>query len=197
MLKTRISTIVFIVLYLLSPVSFASDEVKPLHVKVAVLRDFPPQYSTAPNGEPQGFAIDIIEEIARIANLEIEYVVKNDWQEMFDAVKTGQADIIPNQGITEKRKQWFAFSLPVETFQVSIFTRDSQRGIKSVEDLSGKAVAVVKLNIGETLMEKQSDLDIWRFDHVQDALFSLLSGNVDALIFPEPVIIKLGSRCPN
>ena len=191
MLKTRISIVFCIALCLGGHISFAADDAKPLHVKVAVLRDFPPQYSTSPNGEPQGFAIDIIKEIATIENLEIEYVVKHDWQEMFDAVKNGEADIIPNQGITEKRKRWFAYSLPVETFQVSVFTRDSQKDIVSAKSLAGKTVAVVKLNVGETLMEKRSDVDIRRFDHVQDALLALLSGNVDALIFPEPVLMKL------
>ncbi|MBN1851052.1 MAG: transporter substrate-binding domain-containing protein [Deltaproteobacteria bacterium] len=160
-------------------------------VKAAVLKNFPPQYSTSKDGMPQGFAIDIIEEIAKIAGFEIEYVIKESWEEVFEAVKSGQADIIPNQGITDVREQWFSFSLPVETFPVSLFTRTYEKDISSVSSLFGRKVAVIRLNVGEVLMRKQSGVLVRTYDHIQDALFALLSGNVDALIFPEPVLWKL------
>jgi ABC-type amino acid transport substrate-binding protein len=60
------------------------------------------------------------------------------WQEAFDALRSGEADLIPNQGITERRLEWFAFSLPVETFPVSIFTRAHESGISSLSTLTGR-----------------------------------------------------------
>lgn len=38
-----------------------------LKVRAAVLRHFPPQYDTDPNGEPRGFAIDTLQAIAESA----------------------------------------------------------------------------------------------------------------------------------
>ncbi|MCA1795412.1 MAG: transporter substrate-binding domain-containing protein [Desulfobacteraceae bacterium] len=184
---------VFISVFILS-IPCLVNALESIRVKVGVLKDFPPQYSISKSGEPQGFAIEIIETIARLENLEIEYRIYDTWAEMFEALKTGHIDLIPNQGITKERKQWFAFSDPVETFPVSIFTRSNEHQISSIKSLFGKQVAVVKLNIGEVLVQNESSIIVQKYEHVEDALFNLLSGNVDALIFPEPVLWKLATN---
>ena len=163
----------------------------PLHVKVAVLKHFPPQYETSKSGEPSGFAVDVVEAVAEIAGMKIEYVVFGSWSELYEAMKSGRADLVPNMGITDRRKEWFLFTRPLETFSVSIFVRKNSHEISEIADLSRKKIAVVKLNIGEVLVEKIRDADVENYDHVQDALLGLLSGNVDALIFPEPVLWKV------
>lgn len=189
----RVKFIFFFSLFLFFYVesTFASDSLAPIHVKAAVLRNFPPQYSVSPDGIPQGFAIDVLKEIAKIAHVNLEYVIKDDWQSVFESVKTGEADLIPNQGITERRKDWFSFTSPVETFPVSIFTRVTRDDLSTLPSLDDKTVAVVKLNIGEILVAQRPSVRSKKFNHIQDALFALLSGNVDALIFPEPVLWKL------
>jgi PAS domain S-box-containing protein len=57
--------------------------------------------------------------------------------------------------------------------------------------LAGKKVAVIRLNIGEVLVKNEQQIIIQTYDHIEEALFRLLSGNADALIFPEPVLWKL------
>lgn len=188
-MKSRwFSIVCFSLLFFSQPAFGAPGENR---IKAAVLRHFPPQYSLSTDGQPQGFAIDVLDAVASIANLEVEYVLMESWPEMFEALKTGEVDLIPNQGITERRKQWFAFTDSVETFPVSIFVRPKEKGIKDLASLSEKRVAVVRLNVGETLVKDVRKAEIIRFDHVQDALFSLLSGNSDGLIFPEPVLMKI------
>ena len=181
----------WILLSLVTPSVFAADEVEPLHLKAAAPKHFPPQYSVSDDGKPQGFAVDTMEAIAKLANFEIEYIIKESWTEVFEALKNGPADLVPNQGITDRRKQWFSFSIPIETFPVSIFTRKKTNDISNLSTLSEKKVAVVKLNIGEELIKKQPDANVQKYDHVQDALLALLSGNADALIFPDPVVGKM------
>lgn len=188
--RTRWFFILLLISLLAAPLPAAAEN-PPTRLKVAVLRNFPPQYATGPDGRPQGFAVDTIEAIAELAGFDVEYVPKENWAEMFAAVKSGEVDLIPNQGITDRRRQWFAFSQPVETFPVSIFTRSDTEDIDGIATLTGKRVAVVRLNIGEVLMKEQPQARTETFEHVQDALFALLSGNADALIFPAPVLRKL------
>jgi len=194
MMKTYLFSISIAIFIFTATFSLAVDEPDPIHVKVAVLKNFPPQYSTSEAGKPQGFAIDIIEEIGRLANLDIEYLVKNNWEEMFDSLRIGQADLIPNQGVTNKRKELFDFTRPVETFPVSIFTREHEKEISTIQSLNGKIVAVVKLNIGEKLVKDNPNILVQKYEHVEDALFNLLSGNSDALIYPEPVLWKFARQ---
>jgi len=193
-IKLYLISLSIAVFFLATTFSLYADESDPIRVKVAVLNNFPPQYSTSDAGEPQGFAIEIIEEIARLANLEIEYLVKSNWEEMFDSLRTGQADLIPNIGITDRRKELFDFTRPVETFPVSIFTRVNEKSISTIQSLNGKKVAVVKLNIGEMIVKDYPAIIVQKHAHIEDALFGILSGNSDALIYPEPVLWKLARQ---
>jgi PAS domain S-box-containing protein len=161
---------------------------------VAVLRHFPPQYSTDADGRPEGFAVDVIKDVARLMDAEVTFVVKDSWGEVFEAVRSGEADLIPNQGITAERMNTFAFTAPVETFSVRIFVRASANGIQSLDDLTGRRVAVVQHNVGQTLLEDRPQIISAVHEHVEDALFSLLAGKVDAVVFPAPVLLSLARR---
>jgi len=187
-MKKTILFFLVIVCTLPTNLSSANKDGIPIEIKVAVLRDFPPQYSLDTSGQPQGFAIDIVESVAKIANFKIKYLVKETWQEMFEAIKNGEADLIPNMGITDRRKDLFSFSRPVETFSVSIFVRESENKISNIQSLTGKNVGVVALNVGEIFFRNHPDVVPKIYEHIEDALFGLLSGNLDALVYPEPVL---------
>ena len=169
----------------------ASEKSQVIDVKVAVLKNFPPQYSLSEKGTPQGFAIDIIEEIGRLSHLKIQYVIKDTWVEMMNALQSGEVDIIPNMGITEPRRLVFSFSQPVETFTISLFVRKNETRIQDTKSLANRTVAVVRLNIGEVIARDIEKVRVHTFEHTEDALFNLLSGGVDAFIFPEPVLWKM------
>ncbi|ACL01747.1 extracellular solute-binding protein family 3 [Desulfatibacillum aliphaticivorans] len=196
MLKSNCFVIVAVLIYTFLSAGFshsssaqAFQPSQPLTVKAAVLKNFPPHYTTDANGKPSGFAVDVLERVTQIANIQVEYIVKEDWQDVFEALKSGEADLIPDQGITERRKQWFDYSLSTEACPIGIFVLSETEGVESLDDLIGKKTAVVALNVGEAIIAKRSAIKPIVFDNVEAALLSLLSGNVDALIFPEPVIM--------
>lgn len=187
-MKVILKTLLF--LMIVNSIICAEKIKLPETLKVAVLRDFPPQYSVNAEDTPIGFAIDVIDEISKISGFNIEYVVKDSWQEMFDAIKSGEADLIPNQGITERRKKNFSFSKPVETFQVFIFTLKKNNTIINFSSLKNKRVGVIKLNVGEAIVKQDEEIIAVKHDCVNDALVNLLSGSIDAIIFPEPVLMR-------
>jgi len=150
--------------------------------------EFPPQYSVDSSGRPQGFAVEVMDAVAALAGLEVEYEVKQDWSEAQEALKSGQADVLPNVGITERRREFLDFTSPVETFPVVIFVRSDTEAIQGREDLAGRKVAVVKINVGYTLLKNKSEVGLVLARDRQDALFKLLSGQADALVYPEPLI---------
>jgi ABC-type amino acid transport substrate-binding protein len=163
-------------------------------LKVAVLEDFPPQYGLAADGTPEGFAIDVIAEIALLANVDLTFIIKKNWTEMFAALRSGEADLIPNLGITQGRKKWFAFTAPVETFPVHIFVRSASEKIDSLVDLAGRRVGVEHMNLGEKLLKDHKTIRAVVYTQVKDALFDLLSGRIDAMLYPEPVLRLLAKR---
>lgn len=58
----------------------------------------PSQYTLDTSGNPSGFAIEVLEQIAQIATLQVHSVVKEDWTEMFETLNSGEVDLIPNKG---------------------------------------------------------------------------------------------------
>jgi PAS domain-containing protein/ABC-type amino acid transport substrate-binding protein len=181
----------------LAPAALAQDRTseqdKPSlrQVTVGVPRSFPPYYLLDEYGNPSGFAVDVMEEVAKRAGLLVTYRVKKNWGEIFKALRTGDIDIVPNLGITNRRKEYAAYTVPLETFHISIFVRDDTHDVKGLGDLSGRPVAVVATNAARRILQSRDDIQLRVFDNFTEALFALLSTEVDAFAFPEPVTWKL------
>lgn len=177
---------------MIRPLVFAQKN--PLPLKVAVLRHFPPQYSLDQEGRPTGFAIDVIQQLSKICDFKIEYIIKDSWSDMYEALETGEADIIPNMGVTDSRMKRFSLSTPVEVFHISIFVRSKDFSIKNKAALKKKNTAVVRHNAGKTIADKLKLNNIKVFETPEKALFSLLSGNSDVIIYPAPVLWKMARK---
>jgi len=169
----------------------AENGIKGRTVIVGVPVHWPPQYSLDKNGRPTGFAIDVIEGIARQAGLKLDYRVYPNFRDVVKGWERREIDMIPNSGITPAREKDSLFTVPIETFVVSTFVRRGLSDILSPHALSGRRVSVVSRNIGHSLLKRRSDVNIVVHPDIQKALFDLLSGDSDALVFPKPVLLQV------
>ncbi len=197
LLITVFSAAIFVSLLLFSPHVFSAERNPPQEVTAIALRNWPPQFLTdEKTGKPSGFAIDIMDRVAALSNLKIRYAMYNDWPEAIAAMDTGQALLAPNMGITAERLGLYDFTAPYETFRISIFVRsdtssDEASSINTASDLAGKKVGAVTNNQGLVLMREQGGTDLQVYDSVEKCFMALLSGNIDALVYPEQLIMKL------
>ncbi|OSM04913.1 putative sensor protein [Magnetofaba australis IT-1] len=148
---------------------------------------FPPQYITHADGSPGGFAIAVFDAIAKQAGLTPHYISKPNFKEAEEFFVRGQADIIPNSGITEARKQNSLFTIPVETFPVLAFKRAASTHLRENQDLDNIRVVVVRNNVGMMLMKDHPTERLQIVESQDEALLSLLSGQADAWVYPQPV----------
>lgn len=159
-------------------------------VVAAVLRDFPPLYQTGPSGQPEGFAIDILNAVARDADLSVSYLQVNNWGEAMNLLRGGKIDLIPGIGVSPERGEEFLLSGSIETIPVSWFVRTGSHQIQSVADIRGKTVAVLEQGVASEVLASNPDFTLRSYITLEQALFDLLAGNVDAFAFPEPVLKK-------
>ena len=159
----------------------------------AVPSNFPPQFSVDPQGNPAGFAIDVMNEVARLANIEIEYQVHSRWIEATNALRYGKANIIPNMGISEDRQTYADFTTPLETFVVSVFVREDTIAINSLPDLSERLVGVVENNVAVRLFAARGQ-PVVIYPDAPTLLFELLSGKIDAIAYPQPVLLRMAQE---
>ncbi|MDJ0843082.1 ATP-binding protein [Crocosphaera sp.] len=163
----------------------------PLKVTAAIPRYSPPTYSVDSQGNPHGFAIDVMEEVAKRANLQVTYEIKETWSDTIKALETGEVDLVPNMGITSTSSQMLIYSSPIEIINICVFVLRDNSKIKSLNDLSGATIAVVKENEAVNLLEKHKNVSIETFESPEHALFHLLSRQVDGLAHPQPPIWNL------
>ena len=158
---------------------------------VVIPHDYPPYYILNENDQPDGFAIKVFEAVALRAGLRYRYEIKQNWTDVCNALKDGSADIIPILGQTLKREEFALFTSAVETFPVSIFVRDSNVDIHKLGDLNNQKVAVVQDECGHQLLTGKKKISLSIFNSFQIAFHSLISGQVDAMVYPQTVMLNI------
>lgn len=171
------------------PIDAAQKEIIAL-----VPENWPPQYQLGQDGEITGFAIDVMNEIANLGQFKVQYKLYPNFSTVVDALIAGEGDLIPNSGILSDRLDQFVFTSPVETFYVRIIVRKGDSRIQNLSDLMGKTVSVVEKNVGLFLLKDRHDLQLRIESDLQDALLSLISGNVDAILYPGSVALAMARK---
>lgn len=160
-------------------------------LRVGVLNDFPPQYVLNDQGQPDGLAVSLFEQIIAQTDLQIEYMIYDSWTTLQDALQQGEIDIVPDMGIADFRKQWASFSVPLETFQISLFVRTGNNALQFPADFIARPLGVVESNVGEKIANPFPDLNLKSYPDVYAAFHGLLSGQVDGVLFPQPTFYKI------
>ena len=153
-------------------------------ITAVIPKDFPPYYIVDKSNKVDGFAVELLNSIAQKTNLEIEYIIKKDFNEAINTFLEKKADIIPNSGISNNRKENSLFTKPTDTFKIVAFKRSSEK-LTKLSEIKNKKVIVVKKNIGLKLMAKHPKELLIVKQNNKEALFSLMSGEGDVLVYPK------------
>ena len=154
-------------------------------ITAVIPNSFPPYYIINDKNKADGFAIELLNSIAKEVDLEVEYIVKDSFNEANEIFTSKKADLIPNSGINAKRKKNSIFTSTTDTFRILAFKRVSSENITTLDQIKDKKVVVLKGNIAVELMKNHPKELLIIKNSNKEALFELLSGEVDVLIYPE------------
>ena len=160
-------------------------------ITAVIPKNFPPQHSLDNDGKPVGFAIDVLNEIAKNINYKVNYVVKDNWSETNQYIIDNKADLIPNMGITTKREKFLFFTDPLESFNIGIYSRSINKDITDYRDLNGKKLGVVSFNIGVKLSKQFDKSKVTVYKTKEEMFYALISAKVDFIIYPIPIFKKM------
>lgn len=159
-------------------------------ITAVVATDLPPTYyKDSETGRPVGFAIDVMDEVARRAGLQVKYIYGKPWQEMQEMVLTGKADVNPSLIINDSRKKLFLFTDPVETMPINFIVRSTDR--ETLTPQPGMTIGMIKSSTAEEYLKTRTDLKLSTFDSMHQLLMELLSGRIDMVMTATPNIRKL------
>lgn len=176
----------------ITPAWAQSNSKGPIAKVIAVIPyDAPPTYFLdKKTGKPAGFAVDIMDSIAKRAGLDIKYIFARDWTQTVNMVVKGEADLAPDIGINEEREKQLVYTSVLEAFPVSFFVR-SRTG-NEIRD--GYTVGVIRGSIAYEQVKKRSNLLPVTYESFQQGLFDLLAGKIDAFACPAPTLLALAQQ---
>jgi len=111
----------------------------------------PYNYST--NGVAQGFSIDYMNLLASKIGIQVEYVGGYSWSEYIDMLRDKRLDVMLNIAKTSNREEYMSFTRTYIRFIDTVVTKDSHK-FTSLDDLSGKTVAIVEGYYERELLQK-------------------------------------------
>ena len=155
---------------------------------VALNPEFAPfEYQKLVDGKNQivGSDVELAKAIAKELGVEVEL-----FDNVLASLDSGKADLaISGVSKTEERSQVYDFSIPYYTSKNKVIVRKSElTNYQSVKDLAQKKVGAQKGSIQETLAkETLKDSSLVSLPKNGNLITDLKSGQLDALIFEEPV----------
>ncbi|WP_298459659.1 glutamate ABC transporter substrate-binding protein [uncultured Cellulomonas sp.] len=138
-----------------------------------------------PNGEPEGFDVEIGTMIAAELGIAEEDI---NWVETISSnrepfIESGQVDIVvATYTINDARKEIISFAGPYYEAGQSILTLASNEDIQGPDDLAGKRVCTVSGSTPEqNLLENYPEVEVVAFGAYSDCIDPLKNGQVDAV----------------
>ncbi len=117
---------------------------KDRKLKVGCILSFPPFGYKSEDGTPMGYDVDIINELANSLGVEVE-IIEVTADARIPSLETGKVDVVfGNFTRTLERAQKIDFTEPYVVAGERLLVKTGS-GIQSVEDLTGKKVAVTKV----------------------------------------------------
>ena len=106
-------------------------------------------------GHPAGFFIDLLEEIARQEQWQLEYRHCH-WEGCLDLLEKGRIDLLPDVAYSKARGRRFGFGREVALSSWSVFYTPGDEELFSLKALDGRKVAVVQESIQYEALKKRA-----------------------------------------
>ena len=165
----------------LTPEELAWIKTHPV-IRVSNEMDWPP-FDFNEGGRPVGLSIDIANLIAERTGLRFDYRSNRTWQELEQMLQDKELDILHSLTYSGQRAEHMLFTKPYATNQAVLITADTTTDIRTIDDLPGKTIAVVRgYNQQQLLAKLVADGNFLFVASPLEALKAVSSGRADATV---------------
>jgi polar amino acid transport system substrate-binding protein len=155
-------------------------------IEAAVSTDQPPFATASKAGAPQGYIVDITDEVAKRLKLKVNYKASTV-PAALQGLTSGQYDLAASGlGVTAERQKQVSFTKALYWSTTAVVTRTDE-STSQVTGFRGKKVGVVTGAVQEAFVEqKMTGARKVQFPNQNAAVSQLLSGNLDAFVVGGP-----------
>lgn len=151
-------------------------------LKVATCLSFTPFGFTNPQGQPDGYDVDIANELAKEMGVKVE-VVDTTSSNRIPNLQTNKVDVVfCNFTRTLERAKEISFTDPYVVATEGLLVRTGS-GVTSLESMKGRTIAVVKGSTNaDVLRDRGIDVKVAEYDSSQAAVLAVKQGQADAMV---------------
>src|SRR6056297_540926 len=169
----RLIFFLFIIIFIL-PFIFSSDLI------VGADQGYPP-YEYKQGNSITGFNVELLREIAKLENLDIE-IIAGPWAEIREGFENQEIDVLTGFYYYPSRTEYTTFTHPHGYIIYSIFTH-SETDIKTKEDLSGKTIIVQEGDVMVDYIKREEiKADVLTYESPELVLSALSEGIGDCAL---------------
>ena len=133
-------------------------------------------------GQPEGFAVELLRGVAADQGLQVEFDLR-PWQQIYAEFRQGKGDILGLVASSEERAALMDFSLPFEKLVCGVYYHRDRVEIRTIADLRGLRLAVIKNAITHEYALKQPwGVIIHPYDSLGECVEAVERGQVDAAL---------------
>ncbi len=156
-------------------------------LKVGTDATYPPfETVNTETGQPEGFDIDLITEVARRNGWTTEFII-TPFDGMIPGLQGEKYDVaISSITITPERAAVVNFSKPYYTAGQVVAVLLNNNSITGITDLPGKRVGVQLGTTGELMAQRTEGLEVFSYDNIGAAFIDMANGNLDAVLNDYP-----------
>jgi polar amino acid transport system substrate-binding protein len=167
-------------------------------IKIAVPQDFAPFGSAGLDLKPQGYDVDMANQIGRALGVRVEIIAVTSANRI-PYLQTHKADlVISSLGKNAEREKVIDFSIAYAPFFSGVFGAKDVK-VDKPADLSGKTVGATRGAIEEQELSKSAPADatIKRFEDNNATIAAFISGQVDLIATGNTVAAVIAERNPD
>ncbi len=160
--------------------------------------DYPPYAIVKPNGEPDGFSVELLKAVASEMRIDLSFQV-GPWNDILSKFKAGRLQVLPLFATNPERAKYADATTPYLTVYGAVFVRKDERRIHAFGDLQGKSVIVMNGDFGhEYALSHGLGEHLVMTANLAEGMTLLASGKHDALLVSRlgglQVLKKLGIK---
>lgn len=122
-------------------------------LKIGVYQNNPKVF-VAPDGQAEGFFVDITEEIARRNHYSLQYL-PGSWSDHIERIEAGEIDVLLDVSYLDERAERFRFNkIPVIESWIQPFSLAGGK-IKKLEEFRGRTIAVIRGSTQERYLTEE------------------------------------------
>lgn len=151
-------------------------------IKISNQLDWAP-IDYAVEGQPRGYAVDMIRVISQQLGLEFELINGDEWRKIVNKFEQGNLDIIHPVTSTHRNKQRGFLSQPILHIDMGLVTRQGDATISHLQELAGKTLAIPQgWSSINPIKKAYPDIQILEVESTRAALEAVRDGKATATL---------------